>query len=147
MKHDLYRRFRLKGMEICDSYHFFNSDENKLEVLEEVLREAMKNYPLGEIVTLGIETELDPKLFEPSIRDRFHVFEPENFSQRKKMLSTTVRKFKGLEAQFVVIHDYNLEADGDLVYTGVSRAIEQVAIVLNRDCQIGLINKLNQIQV
>jgi len=141
-KLDVYRRFRLKGRTNCVQYSYMNSEEQRIELLEEVLSDLMKSFPLGEIVVLGVNFQIDPKSFSQSTRDRFHVFEPENFTERKKMLSTTVRKFKGLEAQAVVIHDFSVNDDLDLIYTGISRAIEKLVIVAPRGEQMDILEKV-----
>jgi hypothetical protein len=138
----VYRRFRLKGRTNCVQYSYLNSEEQRIELLEEVLSDLMKSFPLGEIVVLGVNFQIDPKSFSQSTRDRFHVFEPENFTERKKMLSTTVRKFKGLEAQAVIIHDFSVNDDIDLIYTGISRAIEKLVIVAPRGEQIDILEKV-----
>ena len=43
--------------------------------------------------------------------------------------STTVRKFKGLEAHAVILTNFPNEVDIDLMYTGISRAIEEIVII------------------
>jgi superfamily I DNA/RNA helicase len=48
------------------------------------------------------------------------------------VLSTTVRKFKGLEAQAVILTNLPDETDIDLMYTGMSRAIEEIVIIAPR---------------
>ena len=40
-----------------------------------------------------------------------------------------MRKFKGLEAQAVILTNFPDELDIDLMYTGISRAIEEVVII------------------
>ena len=141
-KTNVYRRFRLKGHSNCAQYAYFTSQDQKISVVEGVLVDLMRSYPLGEIVVLGIRSEVDPKLFSQPTRDRFHVFEPENFTERKKILSTTIRKFKGLEAQAVVIHDFSLDEDADLLYTGISRAIEKLVLVADRKEQLGIVERI-----
>jgi hypothetical protein len=46
-----------------------------------------------------------------------------------RALSTTVRRFKGLDAQAVILTYLPDSPDMDLLYTGMSRAIEEVVLV------------------
>jgi DNA polymerase III delta prime subunit len=140
-KKDVYRRFRLKGRVGCFQILYVSSPDLKVTAMEVVLSELVKSFPLGEIVVLGVDSEFGPKVLSQSFRDRFHHSEPDDMSSRKKIVSTTIRKFKGLEAQAVIIHDFQLNAEPDLVYTGISRAIEKCILIADRDEQINILER------
>jgi len=124
----LYKRFRLPSAGKVFNYIAYETNIEKISKIESVLEDLLKTFVPGEIVVLG-ESRFDHEgQFSQSMAGRFYDNEDEA-SGRKKLLNTTIRKFKGLEAKAVVIHDFNLSMDRELLYAGITRAIESVVLV------------------
>jgi len=141
-KKDIYKRFRLKGRENCVQFHYYESEMEKIELLEGVVSDLTKSFPLGEIVVLGLKSELDPSLLSQSLGNRFYSSEPEDMSQRRKIFSTSARKFKGLESQAIIVHDFGIGEDEDVIYAAVSRAVERLVLIVDRANQVSIVEQL-----
>ncbi len=141
-RRDIYRRFRLKGRDNCTQFHYYNSMEEKIGSLARALHEATKSFPLGEVVVLGLRSEFDPRQLSQSLRDKFYFSEPDDMANRRKIFSSSARKFKGLESQLVIIHDFEIGGEEDIVYAGVSRAIEKLVLVAHRSDQVDILERL-----
>jgi ATP:corrinoid adenosyltransferase len=124
----LYKRFRLPSAGKVLTYITYDTDVEKISKVESALEDLLKTFVPGQVVVLG-ESQFDHKgQFSQSMAGRFQDND-EEVSSRKKLLNTTIRKFKGLEAKAVIIHDFNVSMDRELLYAGITRAIENVVLV------------------
>ena len=128
-KLDLYRGYRLpdtgnnfKTIDVQSAAEIVSACER------EYLRLSRKYLP-SSIVILGLASEVSRENlgsnFSQIVTNDHTKWNPTD----NRVLSTTVRKFKGLEAQAVILTNFPDELDIDLMYTGISRAIEEVVII------------------
>jgi DNA polymerase III delta prime subunit len=128
-KLDLYRGYRLPSTSNNLKTVDVQSDEETVNACEREYLRLSKKYLPSSIVILGLVGEVSREdiigNFAQTVTNDHTKWNPEN----NKVLSTTVRKFKGLEAQAVVLTNFPNEIDIDLMYTGISRAIEEIVII------------------
>lgn len=108
----------------------FPSSNKKREILEDKVKELIKNGVKAELITL-----LSPKKFENTyLADSEFIFE-----QKKKGLQvSTIHSYKGLENVVVFLYDFleiSTEESKRLLYVGISRATQQLNIILNQDLE------------
>lgn len=124
----LYLRFRLNWAGEVFKYLPYDNERDRVKSVESALEDLLKTYVPGEIVLLGNSEFESLDKFSQSMKGRF--YEDDSLtSGRSKILNTTIRKFKGLEAKAVIIHDFSLEMDSELLYAGITRAIEYLVLV------------------
>jgi superfamily I DNA/RNA helicase len=128
-KLDLYRGYRLPSTSNNLKTVDVQSDEETVNACEREYLRLSKKYLPSSIVILGLVGEVSREdligNFAQTVTNDHTKWNPEN----NKVLSTTVRKFKGLEAQAVILTNFPNEIDIDLMYTGISRAIEEIVII------------------
>jgi superfamily I DNA/RNA helicase len=131
-KSDLYLGFRLPETSNNLRTVVADSHIDLLKQCESEFLRLSKTYLPSEIVILGLTGEISTNevsdKFSPALTND-HIKWSNGSS---KVLSTTVRKFKGLEAQAVILTNLPDETDIDLMYTGMSRAIEEIVIIAPR---------------
>ncbi len=125
---DLYRRFRLPSTGPIMNYATFRDESEKIAQMEGALEALLRDFLPGEIVVIGEELFQGRRSFSQSLAGRFYESD-EIVVERTKILSTTIRKFKGLEAKAVLIHDFNASMDAELLYAAITRAIEKIAFI------------------
>lgn len=131
-KSDLYLGFRLPETSNNLRTVVADSHIDLLKQCESEFLRLSKTYLPSEIVILGLTGEISTHevsdKFSPALTNDHIKWN----NGPSKVLSTTVRKFKGLEAQAVILTNLPDEADIDLMYTGMSRAIEEIVIIAPR---------------
>ena len=128
-KSGLYLGFRLpatlNNLKNCPA----DSPDAALKRCESEFLRLSRTFLPSEIVILGMEHEVAiedlPSNFAQSLTNRHTTWK----SDGSRVLSTTVRKFKGLDAQAVILTNLSETIDIDLLYTGMSRAIEEIVII------------------
>jgi hypothetical protein len=131
-KSDLYKGFRLSPTQNNLKSCVADTESEMLRRCEKEFLRLTRKYLPGEIVLLGMKREV---LVEDIDGDFSKALTNKHFtwkSSGNKALSTTVRKFKGLDAQAVILTYLPETTDMDLMYTGMSRAIEEVVLVAPR---------------
>lgn len=108
----------------------FPSNNKQKEILEKKVKELINNGVETDLITL-----LSPKRFENTfLADSEFIFE-----QKKKGLQvSTIHSYKGLENVVVVLYDFpeiSSEESKRLLYVGISRATQQLNIILNQDLE------------
>jgi hypothetical protein len=128
-KLDLYRGYRLPDTGINFKTIDVQSAAETASACEREYLRLSKRYLPSSIVILGLAGEVSRQdlvgNFAQTVTNDHTKWSPEN----NKVLSTTVRKFKGLEAHAVILTNFPNEVDIDLMYTGISRAIEEIVII------------------
>lgn len=129
----------IKGSD-TDMY-IINENLKKIEVLNKIIDENSNKYNDIVILTCGIEK--NSFLFD-NCKDGYYEYKD------KKILFTTCRKFKGLEADSVVLIDVNKNlfniSNEQLFYVGASRARFKLSIILDmtdEDCK-NILKKINK---
>jgi hypothetical protein len=128
-KSDLYLGFRLpatgNNLKSCVA----DTSAIALKQCEAEFARLSKRYLPSEIVILGLTHEINiddfPANFSQVLTNNHTTWRPGG----PKSLSTTVRKFKGMDAQAVILTNLPDSVDIDLMYTGMSRAIEEIVII------------------
>ena len=110
------------------NYAAFRDEGEKISQMEGALEALLRDFLPGEIVVIGEELFQGRRSFSQSLAGRFYESD-EIVVERTKILSTTIRKFKGLEAKAVLIHDFNASMDAELLYAAITRAIEKIAFI------------------
>ena len=108
----------------------FPSSNKQREILENKVKELIKNGVEADLITL-----LSPKKFENTfLADSEFIYE-----QKKKGLQvSTIHSYKGLENVVVFLYDFpeiSSEESKRLLYVGISRATQQLNIILNQDLE------------
>jgi len=108
----------------------FPSSNKQREILENKVKELIKNGVEANLITL-----LSPKKFENTfLADSEFIYE-----QKKKGLQvSTIHSYKGLENVVVFLYDFpeiSSEESKRLLYVGISRATQQLNIILNLDLE------------
>ena len=128
-KLDLYRGYRLPDTGINFKTIDVQSDAEIASACEREYLRLSKKYLPSSIVILGLAGEVSREdligNFAQIVTNDHTKWNPGS----NKVLSTTVRKFKGLEAHAVILTNFPNEVDIDLMYTGISRAIEEIVII------------------
>ena len=109
-------------------------------VFQEILRDLFKDFIPSSIAILGCTEEIDVRslgreyssFFTNSIRE----WQP----NQTVGISTTVRKFKGMDAQAVILTNLPDDLDTSIFYSGISRAIEQLVLI----CPPHLLEKMTR---
>lgn len=133
---DLYRGYRLP-----DSLDTFDLVETSYpiptETLERVIERVHKRFLPSAVAVLSGDDSVATNDF-----GRYSKFFTDDINQWRPNgplgISTTIRRFKGLDAQVVLLVNIPPNLDTALLYTGISRAIEKVYIL----CPQVLINEL-----
>ena len=118
--------------------HFCNDTDDELQRLETVI-ESVKSDGYNDIVILTCATE------ETSIFSEYVC----NGKYKNKYMFTTCRKFKGLEADAVILVDVSLKTfreDVLVYYVGASRArlrLDVLAVISDEECNTVLKDILN----
>jgi DNA polymerase III delta prime subunit len=128
-KQDLYLGYRLPETKNNLKIVLANSEKDRLARCESEFLRLARTYLPSNIVILGLTQEVSIK----DLSENMTRVLTNDYSLWKdagsKALSTTVRKFKGLDAQAVILTHLPSEPDMDLLYTGMSRAIEEVILI------------------
>lgn len=113
-------------------FHYLNSDEKVINVLDRLI-EGYENEGLNDFVILTCKTESRSVLSNFIIHGRY----------KEKYRVSTCRKFKGLEADIVILVDVTAELFKNnnilLYYVGTSRArfrLEILGQMTNDDCEM-----------
>lgn len=133
---DLYKGYRLP-----DSPDTFDLNRTPYpittETLERVIESVHKRFLPSAVAVLSGDVSVPAHAF-----GRFSRFFTDDINQWRPNgplgISTTIRKFKGLDAQVVVLVNIPANLDTAMLYTGISRAIEKVYIL----CPQALIDEL-----
>ncbi|MBM4077973.1 MAG: hypothetical protein FJ267_20280, partial [Planctomycetes bacterium] len=133
---DLYKGYRLP-----DSPDTFDLVKTSYpiatETLERVIESVHKRFLPGAVAVLSGDDSVPTNDF-----GRYSKFFTDDINQWRPNgslgISTTIRKFKGLDAQVVLLVNIPPNLDTALLYTGISRAIEKVYIL----CPQTLIDEL-----
>lgn len=133
---DLYKGYRLP-----DSPDNFDLEATAYPVgtgtFERVIEKVFKRFVPGSIAVLSGSETIPIETF-----GRFGSFFTNDINKWRPNgglgISTTVRKFKGLDAQVVLLAHLPNDLDTAMLYTGISRAIEKVVIM----CPQQMIDKL-----
>lgn len=108
----------------------FPSSNKQREILENKIKELIKNSVKAEFITL-----LSPKRFENTYLANSEFIH----EQKKKGLQiSTIHSYKGLENVVVFLYDFpeiSSEESKRLLYIGISRATQQLNIILNQDLE------------
>ncbi|MGI6260395.1 MAG: NERD domain-containing protein [Acutalibacteraceae bacterium] len=119
--------------------HFCSTDETALSRIDETI-DSLKSEGYKDIVVLTCKTEAT-SILNSKVKDGIY---------RNKYIFTTCRKFKGLEADAVILIDVDgstFNSDNVLIYyVGTSRArlrLEIITELTNDDCTEILTNVLN----
>lgn len=100
-----------------------------IEHFEKVIETTLRRFLPGTIAILSCDTAVPPSAFGPKV-SRFFTDDVKEWRPDKNLgISTTVRKFKGLDAQVVILTNIPADFDSSMIYTGISRAIEKVIIL------------------
>jgi hypothetical protein len=127
----MYRRYRLSPTDVVFENYTYENDSDRPKALENALNSLLKEFVPGQVAVLGTSICEDVKQLSQSLRDR--IYESDDFNpNRKKIFSTTIRKFKGLETKALIIHDYSNSMEEELLYAGLTRAIEKVILVSSK---------------
>jgi hypothetical protein len=128
-KQDLYLGYRLPETKDNLRIVVANSEKDQLARCESEFLRLAKTYLPTNIVILGLTREVSTKDLSGNLARAL----TNDYSLWKdagsRALSTTVRRFKGLDAQAVILTYLPDSPDMDLLYTGMSRAIEEVVLV------------------
>jgi hypothetical protein len=128
----LYRRYRLPDAGPVFQFLPVEDPASHARVVEASLDGLLKEFLPGEIAILGITPFQDVAALPQSLRDR--IAQPDKFDfGQKKVISTTIRKFKGLESKALILHDFSVAIDPELLYAGLTRAIERIVILCARN--------------
>ena len=124
---DLYKGYRLP-----DSPDNFDLEATAYPVgtgtLEKVIEKVFKRFVPGSIAVLSGSETIPVETF-----GRFGSFFTDDTDKWRPNgglgISTTIRKFKGLDAQVVLLAHLPDDLDTAMLYTGISRAIEKVVVL------------------
>ncbi|MDR3349644.1 MAG: NERD domain-containing protein [Acidaminococcales bacterium] len=115
---------------------FYSTEKELLDITEKFVQYAVKEQiPVNEIAILTAQT-LEKSRF--TAREAAGLEITNNFGEKGKLLFTTIRKFKGLEADAVLLLDCSLrdmaeEGAKRLLYSGASRAKYILRIAVRED--------------
>ena len=108
----------------------FPSKNKQREVLENKVKDLISNGINSDLITL-----LSPKRFENTfLADSEIIFE----LKKKGLQVSTIHSYKGLENVVIVLYDFSeisSEESKRLLYVGISRATQQLNIILNKDLE------------
>lgn len=114
-----------RSVEGSKPYIFSGEKEDVIENLELLIQNLLQNekIPLRDIVILTIKTEDKSILFDSSFLKKLI----SNKDEKQRLLFTSVRKFKGLESEIVIIIDIDIDSLNDenakrIMYVASSRA-------------------------
>ncbi len=119
---------------------FYTNDVIQVSLLEKTITGLLKTFRPEEIVVLsmkGLKDSCASKVKKDIGNIQFVEYENNNFSKHQVRFST-VRLFKGLEANAIILTDID-ELDTEraqaLLYTGMSRAKIHLSLLINADLQ------------
>jgi hypothetical protein len=138
---DLYKGYRLP-----DSPDTFDLERTPYpvttETLERVIERVYKRFVPSAVAVLSGGESIPTRAF-----GRFSRFLTDDINQWRPNgslgISTTIRKFKGLDAQVVLLVNLPDDLDSALLYTGISRAIEKVYILCPRTLIDELVRRMS----
>jgi hypothetical protein len=138
---DLYKGYRLP-----DSPDTFDLERTPYpvttETLERVIERVYKRFVPSAVAVLSGGESIPTRAF-----GRFSRFFTDDINQWRPNgslgISTTIRKFKGLDAQVVLLVNLPDDLDSALLYTGISRAIEKVYILCPRTLIDELVRRMS----
>lgn len=133
---DLYKGYRLPDSH--DTFDLVNTPYPiTTETMERVIGRVLKRFLPSAVAVLSGDESVPASKF-----GRFSRFFTDDVNQWRPSgplgISTTIRKFKGLDAQVVILVNIPANLDTAMLYTGISRAIEKVYIL----CPQTLIDEL-----
>lgn len=133
---DLYKGYRLPDSH--DTFDLVNTPYPiTTETMERVIGSVLKRFLPSAVAVLSGDDSVPASKF-----GRFSRFFTDDVNQWRPSgplgISTTIRKFKGLDAQVVILVNIPANLDTAMLYTGISRAIEKVYIL----CPQTLIDEL-----
>jgi len=125
---NLYKGYRLE--ETPDNFELeVTSYPVQQATFEKVIDDVFKRFVPNSVAILSGDKTIPVKRLgerhENSFTDDIKLWRPNGFQG----ISTTIRKFKGLDAQAVILTDLPDDLDVSLMYTGISRAIERLIIL------------------
>ena len=143
---DLYSGYRLPPS--SQNFEFVNALYPVTEtVYTQIIEQLLRSHLPSSIAILSAVGNVPLDALSPAHR-RLFTDDDSLWSKDKKIkphieqkgLVSTIRKFKGMDAQAVVLVNLPSDLDVPLLYTGISRAIERIVIV----CPNELIKKIIQ---
>lgn len=108
-------------------------------VIDDVFRRFLPNSVAILSGDKSIPVKRLGKKFEHSFTDDVRLWRPDG----DLGISTTIRKFKGLDAQVVILTNLPTDLDNSLMYTGISRAIEKLIILCPQPTVDELFRRMN----
>ena len=120
---------------VQSSFLFYKNESSQLKQLNKIIKKALDaGFKGKDIVILSKKSELKSisKVFDKDLK-----VEPFKFS-RKNISYTSIHKFKGLEAPFIILTDFDdlsSEESKKLLFTGASRATDSVHYLFNESTQ------------
>jgi superfamily I DNA/RNA helicase len=113
------------------------------ETFERVIDDVFKRFLPNSVAILSgdqaIPVERLGRKFENSFTDNARLWRPDG----DRGISTTIRKFKGLDAQVVILTDLPADLDSSLLYTGISRAVERLIVLCPKPTVDELFRRMN----
>ena len=113
------------------------------EMFERVLSEVFKRFVPNSVAILSGDEAVPVRTlgakFEHLFTDDIKLWRPNG----NRGISTTIRKFKGLDAQVVILVNLPANLDVSLMYTGISRAIERLIILCPKPMVEELFRRMN----
>ena len=117
---------------------FYNSEKEMTAIVEAFLNKMkQEEVPADKITILSASTVGNSFV---NINKKYAGFELSEKRERRKVQFTTIRKFKGLEADAILIVDASMiglkdEEERRLLYVGASRAKSYLEIAMNKDVE------------
>jgi hypothetical protein len=109
-------------------------------IITEVIDGLLRSFIPGSIAVLSGGSHLSLNELSPAHQKIFTDDDSSWSLERRtkpnteqKGLLSTIRKFKGMDAQAVVLINLPADLDVSFLYTGISRAIERVSIICPND--------------
>lgn len=127
-----YSRFRLPDNGL-DFQFVDDSHSTTAASLDHAFQSISRNFLPKNVVILSGRMELPASLLGPKLLALATNDYGEWKQNSNKLLSTTIRKFKGLDAEAVILVELPDPLDHKLLFTGISRAIEHITIVSSAD--------------
>ncbi len=120
---------------------FYKTDHEQTSLLRDVLQDFLNSGRLPEEIVILSATSTERAAAHLLINDPLWSTRTEPFTPSHKHIAfTTIKAFKGLEAPVIVVTDLRLDTAKDipLLYTAVTRSVDQVVMLLSVDSKKAL---------
>ena len=115
------------------TWKHYSSNQEQINILTAVLKKQKKKYPNNKIVILSPNANGCASKISGSLRKDLST-DPK---KPRSIYYTTIQKFKGLEAQSIILTDINafIGNDEKLFYVGASRATSELTIIYHESAK------------